>query len=50
MNSHRLRFMKAYLMGYYLDYAELSKVPGFGGLNEGRDTPALEIGKCSPLQ
>lgn len=54
MNSRILRYELAYLLGYYVDYNELdsslAKIPGATLLHEGDDNPAIEIGKCSPLQ
>ena len=38
-NKKNLRFMSAYLLGY-IDGA---------GQDEGKNTPAIKIGKCSPL-
>jgi hypothetical protein len=53
MNRHVLRFQKAQLLGYYVDYdalnALMKNAPGYTPLLEGGDTPALEIGKCTPL-
>ncbi|MGF6814007.1 hypothetical protein OKW33_000813 [Paraburkholderia atlantica] len=49
MNSHMLRFEKAYLIGYYPDYGAIPKMPGFPAMEEGGDTPVIEIGRCSPL-
>jgi hypothetical protein len=39
MNKNTLRFLFAYLTGYWGDKPE----------REGRDSPLLAIGKCSPM-
>jgi hypothetical protein len=50
MNRHLLRYQKAYLVGYYVDYGALGKLPpGLPAMEEGGDTPVLEIGRCSAL-
>lgn len=45
MNNKSLRFLSAYLMGYYEDYTDQEP----GEPEEGEDTPYIAIGKCSPL-
>lgn len=45
MNRNTLRFLRAYLIGYWTDGPKSpDRLP-----SEGADTPAIHIGKCSPL-
>jgi hypothetical protein len=44
MNRETLRFMSIYMFGYWTDDKSKS-----AGKEEGDDTPALTIGKCSPF-
>ena len=45
MNKKNLRFLVAYLFGYWTDSIPGDKSP----LVEGENTPSVDIGKCSPL-
>ena len=45
-NGKLLRFMYTYTVGYWNEDTALAIAPG---RKEGDDTPALVIGKCSPL-
>lgn len=55
MNVNLLRFLRGYLLGYYVDYSILSDPPGpqwtgsvsMKDLQEGSDTPFIEIGHCA---
>lgn len=49
MNRHLLRYLRAFLIGYYVDYSDLKGLPGIPAMKEGGDTPELEIGKCAPI-
>jgi hypothetical protein len=46
MNKHTLRFLYIYPLGYWND--KLAGSPD-ERVREGGDTPAIAIGKCSPL-